>query len=173
MGLRHAPTLDCESRDVYELLKRLVEAHRAEPSARLVKQIEGRRQLACPRFTKITPNHGPAEGGYTVRIEGENLPPVVGVSFIVDYGVTHHSRAELRDGRYVEVTVPRPRHPEAEASVVPDGARLWTGAEVVFRYDPPASTTRPTTTTRPSTTTTTTQGPTTTATTTASSSTSS
>ena len=169
---RHAPTLDCESRAVYELLKRLVEAHRAEPSARLVKQTAGRRALACPRFTRITPNHGPAEGGYTVRIEGENLPSIVGVNFIVDYGVSHHSRAVLRDGRYVEVTVPRPRHPEEGASVVPDGARLWSGAEVEFRYDPPASTTRSTTTTRPSSTTTTTQGTTTTSTTTASSPTS-
>ena len=168
---RHAAGLDCESRDVYELLKRLVEAHRAEPSARLVKQTEGRGQLACPRFTRITPNHGPAEGGYTVRIEGDNLPPVVGVNFIVDYGVSHHSKAVLRDGRYVEVTVPRPRHPEEGASVVPDGARLHSGAEVTFRYDPPASTTRSTTTRPPSTTTT--QGTTTTSTTTAPSSTSS
>lgn len=164
---RHAPTPDCESRAVYELLRRLVEAHRAEPSARLVKQTVGKRELACPRFTKITPNHGPAEGGYTVRIEGENLPPVVGVNFSVDLGVNHHSKAVLRDGRYVEVTVPRAAHPEEPASVMPDGRRLWTGAEVEFRYDPPA--TRSTTTTRP-TTTTTTQPTTTTSTTTTASS---
>jgi len=167
-----APRLDCESRAVYELLKRLVEAHRAAPSARLVKQPVGRRALACPRFTRITPNHGPAEGGYTVRIEGEDLPPVVGVNFSVDFGVNHHSEAVLRDGRYVEVTVPRPAHPEEPASVMPDGARLWTGAEVEFRYDPPASTTSTTTTTTTSTTTTTRPPGTTTSTTAPSSSTS-
>jgi hypothetical protein len=166
---RHAPRMDCESRAVYELLKRIMEAHRAEPSARLVKQSVGKQELPCPRFTKITPNHGPAEGGYTVRIEGENLPPVVGVNFNVDHGVNHHSKAMLRDGRYVEVTVPRAAHPEEPASVEPDGARLWTGAGVEFTYDPPAVATRPTTTT----TTTTTPPGTTTSTTTAPSSTSS
>jgi hypothetical protein len=160
---RHAPTLDCEFRAVYELLKRLVEAHRAEPSARMVKQAVGRRPLACPRFTKITPNHGPAEGGYTVRVEGENLPPVVGVNFL-EAGVNHHAKAELQDGRYVVVTVPRAVDPDIPASVRPDGARPWTEAGVEFRYDPPAatsgSTTTTTTTTRPpSTTTSTTTAP--------------
>jgi IPT/TIG domain len=161
---RHAPTLDCESRAVYELLNRLVEAHRAEPSARLVKQTVGRRALACPRFTKITPSHGPAEGGYTVRVEGENLPPVVGVNFLLEASVNHHSQAELQDGRYVVVTVPPAVDPDVPARVSPDGARAWTDAGVEFRYDPPASTTRSTSTTRPSSTTTTTRGTTTTST---------
>jgi hypothetical protein len=37
-----AARFDCENRAVYELLRRMVEAHRAEPSAQLVKRPVGR-----------------------------------------------------------------------------------------------------------------------------------
>ena len=47
--------LSCESRTVHKLLQRLVDAHRMEPQARLVKRSGGMRTLRCPRFTRITP----------------------------------------------------------------------------------------------------------------------
>jgi hypothetical protein len=154
----HAVRLDCESRAVYELLRRLVEAHRAEPSARLVKRLVGRRAPICPRFTKVTPDHGPAEGGYTVLVEGENLPHVVGVNFLEEVGVEHFMKAVSQDGRHVLITIPRAivaHTPDDYATIWPDGLRYWTDSVVQFRYDPPGTTTRPSTTTTTTTTTTT------------------
>ena len=138
---RQAGVPGCEDRAVYELLQRLVLAHRADPSARLVKRVAGRRALVCPRFTSITPSHGPAEGGYTVRLEGEHLPEVVGVHF-----GDRRMKVPVRAGRQVVITVP----PATELDLIvggvwvePDGARiLQLGDGVTFRYDPPAATTR-------------------------------
>jgi hypothetical protein len=142
---RQAGGLICEERAVYQLLQRLIEAHRAEPSAQLLKRSVGRRALPCPSFTRIAPNHGPAEGGYTVRLEGENLPAVVGVQF-----GQHHLKAMVEDGRHVVITVPPATKLDLDigAYVVPDGSsifRLDDGVE--FKYDPPGSATRPAATT--------------------------
>jgi len=145
-----AARLDCETRAVYELLRRLVEAHRVDPTARLVKVPVGRRELVCPRFTRITPDHGPAEGGYTVRLEGENLPRVVGVDFLEGVDAEHHIRAVSPDGRHVVITIPRATFSHTlddPVTISPDGARVFTDSAVQFRYDLPATTTRPSTTT--------------------------
>jgi hypothetical protein len=140
---RTTTTFDCESRAVFELLRRLVEAHRADPSARLVKRLVGKRALVCPYFTKITPNHGPEAGGYTVQVEGRNLPQVVSITWINDYPDTHHFDAVSRDGRHLVITVPPgPHSAEAPAYVEPDGSRLWTDSGVQFTYDPPVTRTR-------------------------------
>jgi IPT/TIG domain len=142
---RQAGGLICEERAVYELLQRLIGAHRAAPSAQLVKRLVGRRALPCPSFTRITPNHGPAEGGYTVRLEGEHLPPVVGVQF-----GEHHLNAEAENGRHVVITVPPATSLDLDigAYVVPDGSSIFRIDDGVdFTYDPPGSTTRPATTT--------------------------
>jgi hypothetical protein len=152
----HAARFDCENRAVYELLRRLVEAHRADPSARLVKRVVGKRALVCPYFTKITPNHGPEAGGYTVRIEGRNLPHVVSITWVNEYPDTHHFDAVSQDGRHVEITVPPAFHSPDESPhgyVSPDGARPWTGSGVEFTYDPPVTRTQPSSSTTTSTTT--------------------
>lgn len=148
---KYVPVLACESKTVYKLLKRLVDAHRAEPHARLVKRSGPRQVLKCPRFTSITPDHGPAEGGYTVRLKGENLPRVVGVNLDVlggNYDVKHHVTAVSQDGRHLVITVPPATNPDDPLFIWPDGARLWLGGEgVEFKYDPPSTTTRRSTTT--------------------------
>lgn len=137
--------LICEERAVYELLQRLIQAHRAEPSAQLVKRLVGRRALPCPSFTKITPNQGPAEGGYTVRLEGENLPPVVDLQF-----GQHHLKAAVQDGRHLVVVVPPATKLDLDigAYVVPDGSSIFRLDDGVdFKYEPTGTTTRPATTT--------------------------
>ncbi|HEV8528359.1 MAG TPA: IPT/TIG domain-containing protein [Actinomycetes bacterium] len=59
----------------YQILRDLVQAHRSEPDARFVKG-SGSNAAAplCPRIRKVEPDHGPARGGYKVRLVGENLP---------------------------------------------------------------------------------------------------
>jgi hypothetical protein len=148
----------CEDQAVYGLLQRLIDAHRMHPDARLVKRPGARRELVCPRLTKVTPDHGPAEGGYTVQLEGENLPKVVGVDF--GFG-NYYRKAVVEGGRHVVFTVPPMTKVvviDREAYVSVDGSHGIQNIDdgVVFTYDPPVATTRASsTTTRPSTTTTT------------------
>ena len=136
--------LACETRTVYPLLQRMLEAHRADPNMRLVKRSGGpSRVLRCPRFTKITPSHGPTAGGYQVRIEGQNLPPVVGIN--IDFGFGLRVAAARQDGQQVVITMPpAPPNldPERWVAIWPDGAAInLLPAAVDFRYDPPAGTT--------------------------------
>lgn len=148
----------CEDQAVYGLLRRLIDAHRMQPHARLVKRPGARRELVCPHLTKITPNHGPAEGGYTVQLEGENLPKVVGVH--IGFG-NYYRKVVVEGGRHLVFTVPPMTKVVAldrEVYIRVDGSHGIQNVDdgVVFTYDPPV-TTRASTTTGPSTTTTTTQ----------------
>lgn len=159
--------LACETRTVYPLLQRMLEAHRADPNMQLVKRSGGRSGvLKCPRFTRIIPDHGPLTGGYQVRIKGQNLPPVVGVNIDFDLRV----EAARQDGQQVVIAMPpAPRNvdPEGWVTIWPDGAPIYElDAAVYFRYDPPAGTTSTastasstTSTTRPATTSSTTPAP--------------
>ena len=143
--------LSCESRTVHKLLQRLVDAHRMEPNARLVKRSGGVRTLRCPRFTRVTPDHGPRRAATPFRLEGQNLPQVVGVNLDVLGGnpdVKHHVTAESQDGRQLMITIPPATNPDDPLFLWPDGARFWYPADgVEFTYDPPATTTRQSTTT--------------------------
>jgi hypothetical protein len=146
--------LSCESRTVYKLLQRLVDVHRAEPQARLIKRAGPIGTLRCPRFTRVTPDHGPVEGDYTVRLEGENLPRVVGVNLDVidaNYDVKHHHvTAVSQDGRHLVITIPPGTSPDDQLLLWPDGARFWyLGDGVTFEYDPPETTRGSTSTTEP------------------------
>jgi IPT/TIG domain len=140
-----ASRLACETRAIYRLLERLLEAHRADPGAQLRRGPVGvRGVLSCPLFTSITPDHGPAEGGYPVRITGEHLTGTVGVRFDLD----HRVQAVAQDGA-LTVTMP----PASVASpggrevmIWPDGAPAVFGAGAVyFTYDPPSSSSSATT----------------------------
>jgi IPT/TIG domain len=143
--------LDCQEQTVYRLAKRLIDLHRAYPDTRLVRRASGKRGvLRCPRFTAITPNHGPPEGGYTIRLEGVNLPRVVGLNF----GPEHHRTAVSQDGRHVVITVPPKQTPDVEVWIWPDGWPFGYAFNVAFYYDPPDTTRPPSATTK--------QGPTTT-----------
>ena len=162
--------LSCESRTVYKLLQRLVDVHRTEPQARLVKRSGPRGTLRCPRFTGVTPDHGPAGRSLTVRLEGQNLPRIVGVNLWItdDNGnLKYEGRltAVSEDGRHLVITIPPGTGPDDDLLLWPDGARFWfLGDGVTFEYDPPEtmnrSTTSSTTEPHPTTTTSTTVPPT-------------
>jgi hypothetical protein len=148
-----ASRLACEEQTVYRLLGRLLDAHRADPDARLTRGPVGPRGvLTCPRFTGITPDHGPAQGGYPVRITGEHLPRTVGVNF----GPDQHAQAEVEDGQLTVTVPPAPASSPTDPVVViwPDGALGWSAsAAVEFTYDRPGTSGPSTPTTMPSTTT--------------------
>jgi hypothetical protein len=150
----HASRLHCEELAVHRLLGRLLQAHRDDPDARLTRgPLGARRALACSRFTRITPDHGPAEGGYPVRIIGDHLPGTVGVNFGTDAG--HHVEVAVKDGA-LTLTMPPARvtRPSDRTVLIwPDGAPGWfPPAAVHFTYDRPATTRSSASTTTSSTT---------------------
>jgi hypothetical protein len=149
--------LDCQEQTVYRVLTSLIHLHRTEPNTQLVRRAGGGRGvLKCPRFTSITPDHGPPEGGYPIRLEGENLPRVVGVNF----GPEHHLTSVSEDGRHVVIIAPPDRSSYGGAFVWPDGWPFDYAYSPEFIYDAsdpgkqPSTTTSepPTTTTKPPTT---------------------
>jgi hypothetical protein len=143
--------LDCLQQAVHQLLERLVAAHRAEPKARLRRSTAGPRgTIACPRFTRLVPDHGPAAGGYQVRIEGEHLPRRVGLLW-----GEHHLWAVSEDGRSIVVTVPAGDQADEGVFVIPDGWPYGPASNPTFTFDPPAASS-PTSTSRPASTTSTT-----------------
>jgi hypothetical protein len=144
---KQAARLDCEQQTVYRLLRKLVELHRADPTARLVKRVAGGHgTLACPRITKLTPDHGPVEGGYAIQVEGVNLPRVVRIN----WGFEHHLTAESTDGRHAVINAPPASgrdEEDLEVWVWPDGWPWPTKYNAVFHYDRPSPTTTSSTTT--------------------------
>jgi hypothetical protein len=73
--------LDCLDLPVYRLLQSLVEMHRQDPDAHFVTTFGDGQGPPCPRVLELIPDHGPREGGYSVRLIGENLPPMAGIHF--------------------------------------------------------------------------------------------
>jgi IPT/TIG domain len=138
--------LDCLQQAVHGLLERVVAAHRADPGATLEQRTTGPRgELACPRFTRLVPDHGPAAGGYEVRIQGRHLPREVGLVW-----GEHYLTAVSEDGHSIVVTAPPAAPGEEGAFVVPDGWPYGPANNPSFRYDPPATTTTRTATSQPS-----------------------
>jgi len=59
----------------YQILGALVQTHRSDPNAHFVKGGSGKATAPlCPRIRKVEPDHGAPQGGYEVRLIGENLP---------------------------------------------------------------------------------------------------
>ena len=143
--------LSCESRTVYRLLQQLVEVHRTEPQARLVKRVAPRGLLKCPRFTGVIPDHGPAGRSLTVQLEGQNLPRIVGVNLWItddngDLKYEGHLTALSEDGRHLVIKIPPGTGPDDDLLLWPDGARFWfLGDGVTFEYDPSETVRRSTT----------------------------
>jgi hypothetical protein len=127
---------DCFERAAFTLLRSLVEAHQQAPDARFVKQSGGRANHGCPRILRVEPNHGPAAGGYQVRIVGENLPRTATI-----WWDGTAIRVPTRDGREATVTVP-PGQPGGGAGIWVEG---WpagpNGTAPLFDYDPVSTTT--------------------------------
>gem|GEM_PF-7051066 len=73
--------LDCLDTPVHKLLQSLMEVHRQDPDAQFVTTFGSGEEPRCPRLLELIPDHGPRQGGYSVRLIGENLPPVTGIHF--------------------------------------------------------------------------------------------
>jgi hypothetical protein len=138
--------LDCQQQTVYRLLERMIDAHRADPDARLVRQIGGRRGvLPCPRFLRLIPDHGASAGGYPVRIEGVHLPRSVRLFF-----GDHRLTAISKDGRHVVVTAPPATDPGDLVSVHPDEWPFGLAHNPWFQYGKTVANAQPSGSTRPS-----------------------
>jgi hypothetical protein len=105
---------NCIDMAIYQLLKSLAEAHRQDPSTQFVKKVT-ESGGPCPRITQVSPDHGPAQGGYQVRIIGVNLPSKVGVHFGDRYFTVATSSS-----REVLVTVP-----PTSATKLPAEVSVW------------------------------------------------
>lgn len=151
---------DCIDRAVVAYLRRLVHIHRQHPQAQLRPMPRQAGQtFPCPRLLTISPEHGPSEGGYPLRMTGVHLPTTVVIHFLQsdsrDVRIKARSTA---GGTQTVITVPR-RLPGAEdtVTVYPEGWPLAPFSTPLFTYDRAAATT-PSSTNRsagPSTTTTT------------------
>jgi hypothetical protein len=164
--VRHESAFDCEQQAVYRLLARLIDLHRTEPNTQLVKEMTGRQGVPkCPRFTKIAPEHGPAEGGYPIYLEGDNLPRVVVVNLQSQSGLRAVLKAESIDGHHVTIIAPPHSNEGGSVRIWPSGAPWPDEFTITFVYDPEGAKTQPSTTTTmpqvtsPASTTTTTPSP--------------
>lgn len=107
-------SLDCIDRSVYDLLRTLIEVHRSDPAATLVRG--GQSSTAgprCPRVRSLDPDHGPAAGGYDILVIGEYFP---------DPAVIHFGRHTL--------TVPTSAGQRALVTVPPAGSDDYPGIAV-------------------------------------------
>jgi hypothetical protein len=122
---------NCLDRNAYSLLKSLVETHRQAPTARLVRGggADGAAP-ACPRILDVVPNHGPAAGGYPVRLVGEHLP----ARAVVEWS-GRSFEVSTKDGREATLTVP-PLGDAQIASIWVDGWPYGLYGAVEFTYDP-------------------------------------
>ena len=134
--------LACYDRDVYRLLRRLVDAHRQFPDARIVAGHQAKASSAgCPIVTKVVPDHGPMAGGGTVTVYGRNLP----ASVVVWFGDTAAAPARTRHGSVATVIAPAcgqcdPTEP-ADGPVVVGGSWVTFFPGAGYSWDPvPAST---------------------------------
>jgi hypothetical protein len=126
---------DCTSRDVHRLLGTLVELHRQDPQAPIVRQAPvGASGSTCPRIVAVSPDHGPAAGGQTVVLTGENLAETVTIWF-GDVVI-----GPVRTGKQMRVTITTPPKPESREQVEVKTAD-FVGFEglVRYRYDAPGS----------------------------------
>lgn len=78
------PDEHCLDGSVRALLRRLVEAHRKDPTARLVASGSAGAAPAppCPRITALTPDHGPVNTPITIT--GRHLDQVQSITIVVE-----------------------------------------------------------------------------------------
>jgi len=125
--------LECLEKSVYQLLQSLVEVHRQDPEAQLVKSDTPGNGPNCPRVLELIPDHGPRQGGYQIRLLGVNLPQTAGIHFGDQYLTV------TTNGSEAVVTVPPMDEavpPEYEcADVWPEGWPLGADNSRFFCYD--------------------------------------
>ena len=136
------PLRDCFERAVWNLIKGLVTAHRQYPKAALrPKPASPGATIACPRIIKVVPGHGPAAGGYPLRLIGVHLPSRFNVHFYwsVDVGNPVQLIATgSSDGKEAVIEAPPLRlGADRSVAVFPDGWPLEVLNSAEFHYDAP------------------------------------
>lgn len=123
--------LDCLDRAVYQLLASMTELHRKYPEAQLTKEPgEQGTESACPQIVKLIPDHGPRQGGYPVRLLGNNLPPTAGVHF-----GDHYFTVTTERGQEATITVPPADPQDRSVRVWVAGWPFGSDNAPLFRYD--------------------------------------
>jgi hypothetical protein len=141
VAARPLPQRNCFDRGLAPLLLRLVKLHRQQPTAQLRrKPVAAGVTFPCPRILSLTPEHGPAQGGYPLQVTGVHLPPVVVIHFqlsldleVRDIRITTRSTG---GGTKAVITVPgRLPGTESGAAVYPEGWPLLGTNTPAFIYD--------------------------------------
>ncbi|MGH2428891.1 MAG: PASTA domain-containing protein [Candidatus Limnocylindria bacterium] len=131
------PPVSCIDMTAYELLRRLVDAHRSSPSAQFKAATDpaAAHGPPCPTITQIVPDRGPL--GTVVRISGTNLDRVERVLIEFDNGnVNDLVQPTLESGSLV-LTVDG-GDSATSACIVLVAATGWNAAGARFIIDVPA-----------------------------------
>jgi len=141
--------LGCWEQEIYDFTAEMVSAHKADPSA-IFQRTTTTTPSTCPQLLGINPSHGPRQGGYPVRITGENLP----ASLPLEFGDTRVTAVRDTSGALI-VEVPAAGPDTAErVGVYPSDlpADIPDVATVEFLYDAePTTSDEPTTSEEPTT----------------------
>lgn len=123
--------LNCLDRAVYQILESMTELHHQYPEARLTKESsEHSTEPACPQIVKLIPDHGPRQGGYPVRLVGNNLPPTAGIHF-----GDHYFTVPTERGREATITVPPADPQDRSVRVWVAGSPFGSDDSPLFKYD--------------------------------------
>jgi hypothetical protein len=93
--------------------------------------------VPCPMVARITPASGPAKGGTTVTITGNNLSGTTGV----DFGSTPGTGLKVTSGTAVTVTAPAGTGTVNVTAISPNGTSTVSAADE-FTYIPPPTVTK-------------------------------
>lgn len=131
------PPLSCLDVAAYDLLVRLVDVHRANPSARIVPATgeSGALEPPCPTITGLSPSQGPP--GAVVTVIGTNLDNREQVViYYLDSGNVDDLQDPPRLPESFAVTVNG--DPGSWACIVVEAATGWNASGVLFRIEEPA-----------------------------------
>jgi len=134
-----ASRLGSYDRAVLTLLRSLVEAHEDGADVTLLRSDGRGGYVPCPRLLSLSPDHGPAEGGYEVVATGEHLPPTVRIE--LQGMATVVGRSDASGTRAVFTMPPAdPKWLEASDDRTLDvQTQDWPlSHSVEFAYEPPA-----------------------------------
>jgi hypothetical protein len=126
----------CFDRDTYALLQSLFSFHRQFPGYRIIRGDAAPSQTSCPLITKISPNHGPQEGGQQVQIRGANLPSTL----VIDFAGTAVNAVSSNGA---EATLTTPSSDVSGAMAVSVRGYGYTSS-ISYTYDPASQTPEPT-----------------------------
>jgi hypothetical protein len=135
-----AERLNCMDRAVFELLKRLVLAHQANPAGAFAAATDPKQAQPppCPTITRLDPSRGPP--GTTVTIQGTNLERVEQVVVEYDNGNVDDLLTFTRKDGGLVVTVAGSADAGTACIVLRTQPNGWTAAGAPFEIEVPAPT---------------------------------